>query len=586
MDIWKLAAGLAIFLYGMFLLEDAVKVLSGKAFRQMIRLYTNGRLRSVGSGAFITAILQSSSAVSLMVLAFVGAGVMSMENGIGVMMGANIGTTLTAWIVAAFGFKIKIESLAFPLLACAGLISMVINRSSKLFQLSRLLIGFGFLLLGLNFMKSSVEAYANQVDLAVLAGYGPWLYLLFGILMTALMQASAASIAIILTGLNGGLINFEIAAAMVIGANIGTTITVLLGSIGGIQVKKRVSISHLIFNIVTGLIAFAALAPLSQVVGLFFDTTTNAVMGLALFHTLFNIIGVIVFLPFIGLLSRFLLRVIPEHKETLTVYLNNTSTEVPDVATDSLRKETLHLFEECQLYILKIFGIDEKLVFDHPLPFEKTLGRRRNTLPDFYNHVKLMHGEIIGFYAKLLTAELEEDEARELERMIYASRNIMNSIKNSKGLRNDMDEFDSSENEHLNRQYRIFRRRLIGLYHSINSFLEMKDPQEQYRTLLRTVIHIEQQDTQFVQTVMKLAANKGIKEIEISSLLMANRLFSQSCRLQVFALKDLLLKEREINEFDNAMDMKELLDEEQGRGEKEVNKRKALAAAEMDEQIS
>jgi phosphate:Na+ symporter len=150
--------------------------------------------------------------------------------------------------------------------------------------------------------------------------------------------------------------------------------------------------------------------------------------------------------------------------------------------------------------------------------------------------------------------------------MIYASRNIMNSMKNVKGLRHDIEEFDSSDNKHLNLQYRLFRRRLIGLYHSINSFFDtMEDHQEQYRILLRAVVHIEQQDAQLLSTVMKLAAAKDIDEREISSLLMANRLFSQSCRLQVFSLKDLLLGKKEIMDFDHAMDMKELLDEEHGR---------------------
>ncbi|MCI5124257.1 MAG: Na/Pi cotransporter family protein [Candidatus Electrothrix sp. AR5] len=564
-DFWKLAAGLAIFLYGMFLLEDSVRIMSGKAFRQMIRFYTDGRLRSIGSGALITAILQSSSAVSLMVLAFVGAGVMTMENGIGVMMGSNIGTTFTSWIVAVFGFKIKIESFAFPLIACAGLIFIIVSSSSKLFQLGRLLIGFGFLFLGLDFMKTSVEAYAQHIDLTLLAEYGAWVYLLFGIIMTALMQSSSASIAVILTGISSGLIDFEIATAMVIGANIGTTVTVLLGAIGGIPAKKRVSTSHLIFNLISGIIAFIALGPLSRFVGLFIDTSANAVMGLALFHTLFNFVGVIIFFPFIGYMARFLLRIFPERKAVLTVYLNNTPTEVLDAATSSLRKETLHLFEECQLYTLKTFGIDEKLVFDHSLPFQKNLGRR-STPTDFYENAKLLHGEIIEFYAKLLNAKLEQEEAKALERMIYASRNIMNSMKNIKGLRHDMEEFDSSDNKHLNLQYRLFRRRLIGLYHSINSFFEtMGDHQEQYRILLRTVVHIEQQDSQFLNTIMELAAAKDIDEREISSLLMANRLFSQSCRLQVFALKDLLLRKEEIKEFDHAMEMKELLDEEHGR---------------------
>jgi phosphate:Na+ symporter len=287
-------------------------------------------------------------------------------------------------------------------------------------------------------------------------------------------------------------------------------------------------------------------------------------MALALFHTLFNCLGVVIFFPFIGVLARFLIRTFPDRKEILTVYLNNTPTEVTDAATASLRKEILHLFEECQLYSLRTFGIDDKLIFDHTLPFEKNLPRN-STLPDFYANVKLLHGEIIEFYARLLRGQLDEKEARELERMIYASRNIMNSIKNIKGMKGDLEEFESSDNEHLNRQYKLFRRRLVELYHDINRFLEIENPQEQYRTLLRTVIHIEQMDKQFIQTVMKKTAEGEMHELEIASLLMANRLFSQSCRLQIFALKDLLLTEEEIREFDHAMDMKELLDEEQQR---------------------
>jgi len=569
LDFWKLLAGLAIFLYGMFLLEDSIKAISGRVFRKMIRQYTDSRLRSIGSGAFITAILQSSSAVSLMVLAFVGAGVMTMENGIGVMMGANLGTTVTSWIVAVFGFKLKIESLALPLIAGGGLMSIAFAPSSKLFQGSRMLIGFGFLFLGLDFMKTSVENYAQYIDLSSIADYGLWLYLLLGILITALMQSSSAAIAIVLTALNSGLISFDTSVAMVIGANIGTTVTVLLGSLGGIQSKKRVSTSHLIFNLVTGIIAFAALQPLSRLVVHFFDTATNAVMALALFHTLFNCIGVVVFFPFIGLLARFLSRAFPDHKEILTVYLGNTPTEVTDAAIASLRKEILHLFEECQLYNLRTFRVDDKLIFDHTLPFEKNLVRI-GSRPEFYENVKLLHGEIIEFYAKLLNAKLDETEARELERMIYASRNVMNSIKNIKGLSHDLDEFDGSDNEHLNHQYKLFRRRLVELYHDINHFLEIGTLQEQFRSLLRTVLHIEQMDKRFVRTVMEKAAHGDINKMEIASLLMANRLFSQSCRLQVFALKDLLLREEDIYEFDHALDVKELLEEEQERPQESV----------------
>lgn len=568
LDLWKLLAGLAIFLYGMFLMEDSIKAMSGRAFRKMIRQYTHGRLRSVGSGALITAILQSSSAVSLMVLAFVGAGVMTMENGIGVMMGSNIGTTFTAWIVAVFGFKLKIESFALPLIAAGGMLLIGFGPKSRLFQASRLLMGFGFLFLGLDYMKTSVEGYAQHLDLQLISAYGLWLYCLFGILITALMQSSSASIAIVLAALNSSLITFPMAVAMVIGANIGTTITVLLGSIGAIQSKKRVSVSHLIFNLGTGVAAFAALQPLIWLVNRFFDTATNSVMALALFHTFFNILGVLLFFPFIGWIARFLIKTFPDHKETLTVFLGNTPTEVPDAATASLRKEIIHLFEECQLYNLRSFGIDEKLVFDHPLPFEKK-GGSHFQFSDQYDNVKLLHGEIFEFYAKLLNEQLEEIEAKELERIIFASRNIMNSVKNIKGVRHNLAEFDAADNDFLNVQYKSFRRRLMELYHDINRFMELDSPQEQYRDLLRSIVHLEQVDKRFIKEIMKITTSGTIKEIEIASLLMVNRLFNQACRLQIFALKDLLLSQEQIHDFDHALEMKDFLDEEKAKDEED-----------------
>ncbi|MDY7038957.1 MAG: Na/Pi symporter, partial [Thermodesulfobacteriota bacterium] len=215
-----------------------IKSLSGKAFRGIIRLYTNGRFKAIGSGTLVTAILQSSSAVSLMVLAFVGAGVMNIENAIGVIMGSNIGTTFTAWIVATLGFKIKIEGFALPFVGIGGIGLIFFRNSNRLLYISRLLMGFGFLFLGLDYMKGSVESFPQRFDLSGVPDYGLWFYLAIGTIFTGLMQASAASIAIVLTVLNSHLITFEIGVAMVIAANVGTTITLLLGSMGGAQSKK------------------------------------------------------------------------------------------------------------------------------------------------------------------------------------------------------------------------------------------------------------------------------------------------------------------------------------------------------------
>jgi phosphate:Na+ symporter len=555
-DVWRLLAGLGIFLFGMFLLEEAIKALSGKAFKKMIRSYTDGRLKAIGSGAMVTAILQSSSAVSLMVLAFVGAGVMSMENAIGVIMGSNIGTTFTAWIVATLGFKLKIEGFALPLIAVGGIGLVSSDSSSKLFHASKLLIGFGFLFLGLDYMKGSVENVAHDFDLSRIPDYGLLLYLAVGILITALMQSSSASIAIALTALNTQLITFNMGVAMVIGANVGTTVTVLLGSIGGTQAKKRVAASHLIFNVITGIIAFLSIPGLVWIVKLIFDIQSNSVMGLALFHTLFNIIGVLLFLPFIGLLARQLIRLLPDQKAMLNVFLDNTPTEVTDAATAALKKEILHLLLECQFYNLRLLHIDEKLVFDQDSPFE-IFKKKKIPLVGLYENIKLLHAEIFAFYSRLQAHKLEVHEARENERAIFASRNIMNSIKNFKGIGQDLDEFDASGNSYLNSQYKLFRKRLVELYHDMNRIQRQDNREEQYRLLLQTFLHIETADKQLIRETMAAVSNKQIKEIEIASLLLVNRLFTQSCRMQVFSMKDLLLTPEQINNFDRALDMKE-----------------------------
>jgi len=561
LDLWKLLAGLGIFLFGMLLIEESVKALSGRAFRRIIRLYTNGRLRSIGSGAMVTALLQSSSAVSLMVLAFVGAGVMNMQNAIGVIMGSNIGTTLTAWIIATIGFKIKIESLALPFIGLGAVGLILFRPTSKPSQITRLLIGFGFLFLGLDFMKGSVESFTQTFNLAQFPDYGLWFYLLVGTLITALMQASAATIAIVLTALNSGLITFDIGAVMVIGANIGTTITVLLGAIGGVQTKKRVSLSHLLFNIVTGAAAYVGLPALVWVVSLFVDIQSNSLMGLALFHTVFNVLGVMLFFPFLGILASVLMKIYPDHKTILTVYLDQTPPEITEAATAALKKETGHLLQECQLYNLRLLRIDERLVFDANLPFEKNR-KKKYSLDQLYENIKLLHAEIFTFYSKIQTQKINETEAKELERLIYASRNMMNSIKNLKGVQHNMDDFDGSDNRYLNAQYMLFRKRLVELYHSMSRILGMEEKEDQYRNLLTSFVQIEEADNRFIKNTLQAVAQQRVQEMEIASLLLVNRLFTQSCRMQIYSMKDLLLSQEQINDFDRAMDGKGNVDAE------------------------
>jgi phosphate:Na+ symporter len=264
-------------------------------------------------------------------------------------------------------------------------------------------------------------------------------------------------------------------------------------------------------------------------------------------------LGVIIFFPFVGLLARMLEKFFPDYKPVLTVYIDKTPTEVSDAATAALRKEIYHLLQECQLYNLRLLRIDEKLVFDNDTPFEKNL-KRKVTLDDLYENIKLLHAEIFTYYSKIQNQKLNEPEAKELERLIFASRNIMNALKNFKGIRQNLDEFDGSDNLFLNAQYKMFRKRLLELYHNVSRIFYLENKSEQYRRLLDAFGQIEEADNLFINNISKAVGDQNIPEIEIASLLLVNRLFTQSCRMQIYSMKDLILSQEQINDFDRAMD--------------------------------
>jgi phosphate:Na+ symporter len=219
------------------------------------------------------------------------------------------------------------------------------------------------------------------------------------------------------------------------------------------------------------------------------------------------------------------------------------------------------LLQECQLYNLRLLRIDERLVFDGDLPFEINR-KKKYTLDGLYENIKLLHAEIFTFYSKIQTHNLNEIETKEVDRIIYASRNMMNSIKNFKGVRHNMDEFDGSDNGFLNAQYMMFRKRLVELYHSMSRILGMEDKEGQYRSLLTAFAQIEEADNRFIKNTLNAVANNKIQEMEIASLLLVNRLFTQSCRMQIYSMKDLLLSLEQINNFDRAMDTKEVMDDQ------------------------
>tara|TARA_Y100001972_G_C7641959_1_gene322563 strand:+ start:128 stop:1828 length:1701 start_codon:yes stop_codon:yes gene_type:complete len=557
-DIWKLLAGLGIFMFGMFLMEESIRKLSGRAFKRLIREYTTGKIKSILSGVFVTSILQSSSAVSLMVLAFVGAGIMTMENAIGVILGSNLGTTVTAWIVATIGFKVNIESFALPLIGSGGLGIIFLGKSEKYSNISKLLVGFGFLFMGLDYMKSSVEGFTSQFDLTTLPDYGILAYLGIGILLTAIMQSSSATMAIILTTLNAGIIAFDAAAAMVIGANVGTTVTILLGAIGAVQVKKRVAYSHFAFNLTTGIVALILLPVLTFVVLRVFDASEDAVVGLALFHTLFNFIGVVVFFPFIHLFANLLTKVFPDRKTELTLFISNTTPEVAEAGITAIRQESLHLVENVLRHNLSLLNIDQKLVFsnyDQNMP--KRL-RKGHSPVYIYEHLKLLQAEILTFAAKVQTHEQSTAESDELNRYLHATRMALHSAKSFKDIKHDFDEFENADNVFLNEQYTQFRKRLVETYLKIDKLIA-ENEHDKTKDILTILKMLKEDDKLFVSLTTQAINSKQLEDLNVSTAIIVNRAFVQSSRQILLAIRELVLTTEESDQFEKIQEISEML---------------------------
>lgn len=538
-NLWKLLAGLGIFLFGIFLMEDSIKALAGKAFRTLIRRYTETRISSILSGAFSTSILQSSSAVNLMVLAFVGAGIISLHSALGVTLGANVGTTFTAWIVAIFGFKISIETFALPLIAIGGLGLIVFSKSARYLNISKLFIGFGLLFHGLDYMKASVDLITRIFDITMLAGYGLGIFLLTGIILTAVMQSSSATIALILSGIYSGLMEFEAGAAMVIGANVGTTVTVILGSMGGIPIKKRVAVGHLVFNIVTGVIVFLLLPVLAWLIQSGLGWEENTVLGIAIFHTLFNLIGIILFLPFISGFTDKLNTLFREPDKILTHFIQNTSPEVSDAALEAFKKEILHQYVESRLYLIRLYNLSlpVKLTYVQEPPLQTLFNGSVNHI---YGLLQELHGNIFEYYSMIDVRQLDEMEAQTIDQYLRASRNIMNATHNLKAVYSDLEEFELSSNTFLNEQFPIFQQRMNQLFSDLDAIVE--NNRGDYAAFSHVLDQVNSNDMKCISESSQAIKNRKLKDLEATSLVMANRKLTQSCRMFVFGIKGLLIK--------------------------------------------
>ncbi len=511
---FNIVFGLGLFLYGMSQLEYGISKLADARLRGWLRQSTGSAIGSVSTGIAATALLQSSSMISLLVLAFASAGILPLLNAVGVLLGANLGTTFTGWIVALFGFKLNLEAISLPILGTSALLVVLSKRSSRLGYSAAVMLGIGLLLFGLGIMKSSMEGLSEAWDVTVLQGHHGIVYLLFGVCITSLVQSSSAVMMMTLAALNAGFISLPEGAALVIGADLGTTSTTVLGSLTGNVIKRQLAFAHFFFNLVVDVAAFLFLLPLLPWL-LSLIQLQDPLYSLVAFHSLFNLAGLVVFIPFLGQYTSWIEKLFARKQANAIALLNRVSTTVPDAALVALAETVKHLLLKGTCNCLRIFGLKPeqlKTIIENSDRLGVSVSHKE--FIKGYEELKTEEGQLFSYVLQLQEQPLSEQEAIELERLQMIVRQVVFCNKSLKDSQKDIDDLKYANHDSMRELYEIHKQFQKAVYEKLIELMLVDHESsfifEELRDIERENELHAQRAIEFVLAHAKSGANEGM----------------------------------------------------------------------------
>lgn len=479
-DFKFISAGVAIFLFGMLSLENGFKVFTGGTLENILSKVTDKRWKSISFGIVSTSIMQSSSLISVITISFLSAGLIGLYAGVGIIFGANLGTTTGAWLIAGFGLKVKIASYAMPMLVFGTL--LIFQHSKTLKGIGYILAGLGFLFLGIHYMKEGFEAFKETLDLtqfSVEGLKGLLIYTLIGIAATVIMQSSHATLVLTITALASGQISYENALALAIGANVGTTITAILGALSANEQGKRLAGAHLIFNMVTGLVAIIFMSKILIAVNFisfhFGIDEQDYSLKLAVFHSVFNLLGVLIMLPLMKSMVSWLEKVIPTKVQSRLKprYLLESTIAYPHTATEAVYNETLHMWTNTLDIIAHGIRIPRDLLLDNKIQTEELIEKfpvkGKFDIDRYYElKIKSLYGAIISFISKA-TFNWQAEQSDEIHWLRKANQDMVDTVKDIKHLQKNLVNYTRGHNKNINQQYNRIRMQIVNVVRAIET---------------------------------------------------------------------------------------------------------------------
>jgi phosphate:Na+ symporter len=485
-DVKEIAAGIALFLFGMISLESGFKAFTGGALEIMLRRSTDRLWKSVAFGLGSTTLMQSSTLVSLITISFVSAEMISLAAGIGIIMGANLGTTTGAWLIAGLGLRVDIAAYAMPMLVFG--VILLLNRSRELKGVGYLLLGIGFLFLGIAYMKEGFDALQEGFDLSAYAVPGLAGLLLFtaiGMAVTVIMQSSHATLLVIIAALAAGQVTYDNALALAIGANLGSAFTTALGGLTANLGGKRLAVAHVLFNVMTAAVAIAlidqmvwAVDRISDLIGI---AEGDFLLKLALFHTLFNLLGVVLLAPFVRQLERALIRYVhfvPPPAEQPR-FLFPEALETPATAVTAVRNEVAHLYDNAHVLISHGLSLRRRVI-DSDASLSDAVRSTRRIMPldvdDVYEKkIKSLYSAIVAFIGDVQGRETPQQWTDQLYSLQEGSRDIVEAVKAMKHLHKNLSRFGVSPNPPVREHYDALRIQIAKLLREIRE-LRTEEP--------------------------------------------------------------------------------------------------------------
>ncbi len=473
----NVSAGLAILLFGMLSLGSGFRAFNGGFLENLLTSSTSTAVKSITFGTIATAVMQSSSLVSVLSISFVSAALLSLAQGIGVIFGANLGNSAGSWLIAGVS-GMKISALALPLIVGGVLFNFQSSKASK--GIGQIFIGIGFFFLGVGYIKDGFEEYKEVVDFSQYAMEGLGGVLLFvglGALMTAIVQSSHATLTIIISAFAAGSMSYENALAATLGTSVGGVMTAVIASLSTNIDGKRLAVANCIFNFSIALLVIATFdyfVLVNSTISMLLGLEENSVLRIAVFHTLFNLVGVVLLLPLIPKIAIFLESAMKDKDSQVDkpLYVNDTIVQYQDTAFIALTREVYHLYENAFELISHALGFSRQDIRSQD-KIDDVLKARIWAKEDvdieiFYiKKIKVLFNAILDFSTEVQAHTQDKAYIYKFAMLTSASRHIVEAIKNMELLQPNLKKNSLSQNKILSNEYNALRTHLALLLRSI-----------------------------------------------------------------------------------------------------------------------